>query len=98
MCGIVGYIGKQDVKTILVDGLRELEYRGYDSAGIAILSDVGAKDAQFKVRKCVGKIAALQEQTVRYNDTGSIQRYRTHQMGNAWQTDRPKRTPAFRGV
>ena len=37
MCGIVGYIGKDEIKNILVDGLRELEYRGYDSAGIAIL-------------------------------------------------------------
>ena len=37
MCGIVGYIGKKEVVPILIDGLRRLEYRGYDSAGIAIL-------------------------------------------------------------
>ena len=37
MCGIVGYIGKYDTTKILLDGLKELEYRGYDSAGIAVL-------------------------------------------------------------
>ena len=37
MCGIVGYIGKQKTVDILLDGLKELEYRGYDSAGIAVL-------------------------------------------------------------
>ena len=39
MCGIVGYIGKKDINTILLNGLKELEYRGYDSAGIAILEN-----------------------------------------------------------
>ncbi len=38
MCGIVGYIGKKEASPILIDGLKKLEYRGYDSAGIAILS------------------------------------------------------------
>ncbi|QSB49053.1 glutamine--fructose-6-phosphate transaminase (isomerizing) [Parageobacillus toebii] len=41
MCGIVGYIGQQDVKEILLRGLEKLEYRGYDSAGIAVLNDEG---------------------------------------------------------
>jgi len=39
MCGIVGYIGKQDAVNILIDGLRKLEYRGYDSSGIAVIHD-----------------------------------------------------------
>ena len=39
MCGIVGYIGPQDATPIVLDGLRRLEYRGYDSAGIAALAD-----------------------------------------------------------
>jgi len=39
MCGIVAYIGGQDATPIVVDGLKKLEYRGYDSAGIAILDD-----------------------------------------------------------
>ena len=40
MCGIVGYIGPRETKELLIDGLRELEYRGYDSAGIAVLQIV----------------------------------------------------------
>jgi glucosamine--fructose-6-phosphate aminotransferase (isomerizing) len=54
MCGIIGYIGKQDVKHILLDSLQRLEYRGYDSAGIALLAD-----GQLHVQKEVGRIANL---------------------------------------
>ena len=39
MCGIVGYVGKQQASTVVVDGLRRLEYRGYDSAGVAIVAN-----------------------------------------------------------
>jgi len=56
MCGIVGYIGKQDTTKILLDGLRELEYRGYDSAGIALLN----KD-NIDIFKAVGKLVNLEE-------------------------------------
>jgi glucosamine--fructose-6-phosphate aminotransferase (isomerizing) len=55
MCGIVGYIGKQNTSKILIDGLKELEYRGYDSAGIAIL-----ENDKLDVFKAVGKIANLE--------------------------------------
>ena len=41
MCGIVGYIGQNDAKEILLKGLEKLEYRGYDSAGIAVANDEG---------------------------------------------------------
>jgi glucosamine--fructose-6-phosphate aminotransferase (isomerizing) len=58
MCGIVGYIGKDEIKNILVDGLRELEYRGYDSAGIAIL-----EGDDIKSFKAVGKLKNLEEKT-----------------------------------
>lgn len=45
MCGIVGYIGKQEAASILIEGLKRLEYRGYDSAGIANLEDkIGSRD------------------------------------------------------
>ncbi|QDP38931.1 glutamine--fructose-6-phosphate transaminase (isomerizing) [Radiobacillus deserti] len=56
MCGIVGYIGQQDTKDILLNGLEKLEYRGYDSAGIATLTDNGVD--VFKVK---GRIANLRE-------------------------------------
>jgi len=42
MCGIVGYIGNKDAKEILLKGLEKLEYRGYDSAGIAVLNEEGS--------------------------------------------------------
>lgn len=56
MCGIVGYIGKKDTTKILLDGLKELEYRGYDSAGIAVL-----KDNRIDVFKALGKLVNLEE-------------------------------------
>ncbi len=54
MCGIVGYVGRAEAAPILLDGLRRLEYRGYDSAGMAIV-DRGS----LETRKCAGRIAAL---------------------------------------
>lgn len=56
MCGIVGYIGNNEKKQILLDGLKELEYRGYDSAGIAVLAN-----QQLHNFKAVGKIVNLEE-------------------------------------
>ena len=56
MCGIVGYIGSKPVLPILLDGLKKLEYRGYDSAGVSYVSD-GA----LRTVKAAGKIAALEE-------------------------------------
>jgi len=56
MCGIVGYIGTKNTSEILIDGLKELEYRGYDSAGIAILDN-----DKIEVYKALGKIVNLEE-------------------------------------
>ena len=56
MCGIVAYLGKKVAQPILIEGLKRLEYRGYDSAGVAILSG-----AAIKVKKTSGRISVLEE-------------------------------------
>ena len=55
MCGIVGYIGREEAAPILLDGLSRLEYRGYDSAGIAVWSE----DEGLKVVKAKGRLRVL---------------------------------------
>jgi glucosamine--fructose-6-phosphate aminotransferase (isomerizing) len=67
MCGIVGYIGEKEAAPILLNGLKKLEYRGYDSAGIALFENGG-----LKVVKCKGRLAALEEKLCGVNLRGSI--------------------------
>src|SRR5256714_5014011 len=55
MCGIVGYVGRAEAAPILLDGLRRLEYRGYDSAGVSIVN----RHHEIETRKCAGRIASL---------------------------------------
>lgn len=55
MCGIVGYVGKQQASTVVIDGLRRLEYRGYDSAGVAVVAD-----GSIESRKKAGKLTNLE--------------------------------------
>jgi glucosamine--fructose-6-phosphate aminotransferase (isomerizing) len=57
MCGIVGYIGPKKVVPVIIEGLRKLEYRGYDSAGIAVVTDKG----KLEIRRAAGKLRNLEE-------------------------------------
>jgi len=66
MCGIVGYIGQKEAYDILIKGLKRLEYRGYDSAGIAL------SDNDYRVYKCKGKVSDLEAETANKNIKGRI--------------------------
>ena len=65
MCGIVGYIGEKEKRDFLINGLKELEYRGYDSAGIAIL-----KNGEINSFKATGKLSNLDTKTADFNSNG----------------------------
>ena len=67
MCGIVGYIGKNDAYSILIKGLKRLEYRGYDSSGVAIVNK-----GELKVFKKKGKVVELEEFVKSQDSAGSI--------------------------
>ena len=63
MCGIIGYIGKEKSKPVLINGLKALEYRGYDSAGIAVLTN-----NKVEVRKSVGQVKVLEKSLANGSD------------------------------
>ncbi|HBY56544.1 MAG TPA: glutamine--fructose-6-phosphate transaminase (isomerizing) [Candidatus Atribacteria bacterium] len=67
MCGIIGYIGPKEAVPILLNGLKKLEYRGYDSAGITVL-----KDNKIQIKKCKGKIVKLEKLLERGVPKGNI--------------------------
>ena len=81
MCGIVGYIGHQDAYPVLVKGLKRLEYRGYDSAGVAIMNT-----QDLRVHKCKGKVVDLENLVVSADTSGSLgighTRWATHGVPN----------------
>src|SRR5689334_17777052 len=56
MCGIVAYVGRKIAQPLLIEGLKRLEYRGYDSAGIAVIDDQN----QLHIRRAVGRISVLE--------------------------------------
>ncbi|MCZ6733660.1 MAG: glutamine--fructose-6-phosphate aminotransferase, partial [Gammaproteobacteria bacterium] len=82
MCGIVGAISQRSVVPILLEGLKRLEYRGYDSAGMAILND----DSNLERVRTVGKVAVLEEAIERRQLAGAIgiahTRWATHGVPN----------------
>ncbi len=82
MCGIVGYIGARDATPIILNGLKRLEYRGYDSAGIAVL-----QDGKIEVRRDAGKLARLIELVAQSPLSGTLgighTRWATHGAPNA---------------
>ncbi|RDU62254.1 glutamine--fructose-6-phosphate transaminase (isomerizing) [Helicobacter sp. MIT 14-3879] len=65
MCGIIGYIGNKEKKQIIIDGLRELEYRGYDSAGMAVLNNDG-----LTIFKTTGKLKNLESKCKDFSSSG----------------------------
>jgi len=78
MCGIVGYIGKKEAFPILIKGLKWLEYRGYDSAGVALLN------GSLEVYKKKGKVIEMEQFAL----SKKPQRYYwnwSYSMGNAWR-------------
>ena len=70
MCGIVGYIGTRQAYPILISGLHRLEYRGYDSAGVALLNE--SDSSHIAVYKAKGKVSALEEAARDKDCTGTI--------------------------
>ena len=66
MCGIVGYNGKSKAAPFIIEGLKRLEYRGYDSAGVAVI-----QGGAFEVAKKTGRVANLEKEAARHKLTGS---------------------------
>ena len=90
MCGIVGYIGRRDAAPLILESLRKLEYRGYDSAGIAVLHH-----GEVAIRRCEGKLSNLATmlRPATYVGPG---RHRSYALGNSWPSFRNQRSPASR--
>lgn len=84
MCGIVGCIGSRDSYPILIQGLKRLEYRGYDSAGVAILND----DDRLTVVKSIGKVERLEQKCADVDTTGHLGIAHTRWATHGEPTDR----------
>ena len=95
MCGIVGYVGSKDAYPILIKGLHRLEYRGYDSAGIALINPAG----KLNVYKSKGKVAELEHFVEDKDTSGTIgiahTRWATH--GEPNDVNAHPHPPAYAG-
>ena len=78
MCGIVGAIAQRNVTNILITGLKRLEYRGYDSAGVALLNDSGISRVRRQGKVAGLEEAATQEQTQGFTDRKSTRLNSSH--------------------
>ena len=87
MCGIVGYVGKRNAQDVLLDGLEKLEYRGYDSAGVALALDGGICVVKSKGR-LTGKAGSAAAGT-------KLLRHRPHPVGYPWRAQRCEQPSAF---
>ena len=83
MCGIVGYLGQQQASLTLVDGLRRLEYRGYDSSGIAVVDS----SQQLGLCRSTGKISNLEATLIKNPVQGTVG-IGHNPLGNTWCTFR----------
>src|SRR5215813_7412800 len=82
MCGIIGYIGPKDVVPVLIDGLRRLEYRGYDSAGVAVV-----RGGQVELRRSAGKLSRLEDVINGHPITGEYGVGHTRWATHGWPTE-----------
>ena len=89
MCGIVGYTGPREAGPILIEGLKRLEYRGYDSAGIALVDDAGDLFVEKRAGKLVNLQTAIADRTPARRD-----RSRAHALGDPRPAERPERPSA----